>query len=76
MTLVEITPDGYGVEIDIAYATVHNFTGRPVYRRAAGTETPGYQIAGSYPLIGATRSAINMKAGLCEGHAPPTGRLW
>jgi len=35
MTLVEITPDGYGVEIDIAYATVRNFTGRPVYRRAA-----------------------------------------
>ena len=35
MTLVEITPDGDGVDIDIAYATVHNFTGKPVYRRAA-----------------------------------------
>ncbi len=35
MTLVEITPGGYGVEIDIAYATARNFTGRPVYRRAA-----------------------------------------
>ena len=34
MTLVEITPDGYGVEIALAYATADNFTGRPIYRRA------------------------------------------
>ena len=34
MTLVEITPDGYGVEIALAYATADNFTGRSIYRRA------------------------------------------
>lgn len=35
MTLVDITPEGFGVELDIVYATDRNFTGRPVYRRAA-----------------------------------------
>ncbi len=34
MTLVEITPENFGVEIALAYATSDNFTGRPVYRRA------------------------------------------
>jgi zinc D-Ala-D-Ala dipeptidase len=33
--LVEITPQEYGVEIDLLYATPLNFTGRPIYRRAA-----------------------------------------
>ena len=33
--LVEITPHAYGVEIDLVYATPLNFTGRPIYRRAA-----------------------------------------
>jgi D-alanyl-D-alanine dipeptidase len=32
-SLVEITPDSHGVEIDIAYATSNNFTGKPVYSR-------------------------------------------
>ncbi len=34
MALVEITPEGFGVDIALAYATAENFTGRPVYRRA------------------------------------------
>lgn len=34
MDLVEIDPQEYGVEIELAYATEHNFTGKPVYRRA------------------------------------------
>lgn len=33
MSLVEITPTTFDVEISIAYATAHNFTGRPVYSR-------------------------------------------
>ena len=33
--LVEITPQAYGVEVDLVYATPLNFTGRPIYRRAA-----------------------------------------
>lgn len=34
MDLVEIDPQEYGVKIELAYATEHNFTGKPVYRRA------------------------------------------
>jgi len=35
MTLIEITPETHHVSIDIAYATPRNFTGQPVYARAA-----------------------------------------
>ena len=34
VTLVEIKPPDFDVDIDIAYATANNFTGAPVYRRA------------------------------------------
>jgi D-alanyl-D-alanine dipeptidase len=34
LALIEITPDGFGVELDLAYATLHNFTGAPIYRRS------------------------------------------
>ena len=33
--LVEITAEAYGLEIDLLYATPLNFTGSPIYRRAA-----------------------------------------
>ncbi len=33
--LIEILPATHDVELDIAYATANNFTGKPVYRRAA-----------------------------------------
>ncbi len=35
MALVEITPSSHDLELDLAYAAAGNFTGRPVYRRAA-----------------------------------------
>lgn len=35
MPLVEITEKSHGVLISLAYATSDNFTGKPVYRRAA-----------------------------------------
>lgn len=35
MTLVLITPEAYGVEISLAYATPQNFTGEPVYKPEA-----------------------------------------
>ena len=34
MSLIEITPDGFGVEFDLVYATAGNFTGKPIYSRA------------------------------------------
>ena len=33
MALVEVTADGFGVELDLAYATPRNFTGAAIYRR-------------------------------------------
>jgi zinc D-Ala-D-Ala dipeptidase len=35
MDLIEITPASHDVELDIAYATDRNVTGRPVYTRSA-----------------------------------------
>jgi D-alanyl-D-alanine dipeptidase len=35
MTLIEILPETHDVEIEIEYATVNNFTGKPVYQRPA-----------------------------------------
>lgn len=34
MGLVEIAPPAYDVELALAYASPHNLTGRPLYRRA------------------------------------------
>ncbi|HEB79796.1 MAG TPA: D-alanyl-D-alanine dipeptidase [Rhodospirillales bacterium] len=33
--LIEITPESHGVELELLYATAQNFTGKPVYARAA-----------------------------------------
>jgi len=35
MPLVEITPRSHDVVLDLAYATARNFTGKPIYARAA-----------------------------------------
>ena len=35
MSLIEITPEAFGVECDLVYATASNFTGKAVYRRDA-----------------------------------------
>lgn len=33
-SLAHITPETHGVEIDLAYATSDNITGKPIYRQA------------------------------------------
>ncbi len=35
MSLVALTQPEYDIDVDLAYATPNNFTGKPVYRRAA-----------------------------------------
>jgi zinc D-Ala-D-Ala dipeptidase len=35
MSLVALTPPEFDVTLDLAYATPNNFTGKPIYRRAA-----------------------------------------
>ncbi len=34
MSLIKKTPESYGVELSLEYATANNFTGTPVYTRA------------------------------------------
>jgi D-alanyl-D-alanine dipeptidase len=34
MTLIEISPEKYDIDLDIRYATQNNFTGAPIYKRA------------------------------------------
>ena len=34
LRLIHITPDTHRVELDLVYATPHNFTGKPIYREA------------------------------------------
>jgi len=54
MILVEITPESHGVALELAYAGPGNFTGRPVYRRAAC-----YLHAAAEPLL---RRAVELAA--------------
>ncbi|MET4698448.1 D-alanyl-D-alanine dipeptidase [Constrictibacter sp. MBR-5] len=56
MMLVEITPESHGVEIDLAYATPENFTGKPIYVRAACFLLPEAEAA--------LRRAVAIAAGL------------
>ncbi len=35
MSLVALTQPAFDIDVDLAYATSNNFTGKPVYRRAA-----------------------------------------
>ena len=35
MTLIALAPPAFDVDLDLAYATPQNFTGKPIYRRAA-----------------------------------------
>jgi len=53
--LVEITPQSHAVSLDIAYATPRNFTGAPVYRRAACFLHPeaAHALARAVALAGA-----------------------
>jgi D-alanyl-D-alanine dipeptidase len=54
--LVEIAAADYGIEISLAYATTNNFTGRPIYGRAAAFLHP--------EAAEALKRAIRLAAGL------------
>jgi D-alanyl-D-alanine dipeptidase len=54
--LVEINAEAYGLEIDLLYATSLNFTGSPIYRRAACYLHPDTALL----LAGASELARNL----------------
>lgn len=61
MPLVEITPQTHGVDLDIAYATPDNFTGRPVYARAACYLHPEAEALLCRAVELATRQDLRLK---------------
>ncbi len=59
--LVEILPETHGVELDIAYATERNFTGKPVYARSACFLHPEAAIALEKAIQGAEKLGYRLK---------------
>ena len=61
MSLVEITPASHDVAISIAYATADNFTGQPVYCRAACYLHPAAEILLSRAIRLAAEIGLRLK---------------
>ena len=74
--LVEITPSSHDVELDIVYATDRNFTGRPVYCRAAC-----FLHADTAALLGnavALAASLGLRIRVFDGFRPSEAqwKLW
>jgi zinc D-Ala-D-Ala dipeptidase len=76
MTLVEILPPGFDVDLEIAYATPHNFTGAPVYRRAACFLHPDAATALRQAI--ALAGALGLRLKVFDGYRPVEAQwvLW
>src|SRR5258708_25553290 len=76
MSLVPIAPPDYDVELDIVYATPHNFTGAPIYRRAAAYLHPE-AAAALAPAIGLAK-AIGLKLKIFDAFRPAEAqwKMW
>lgn len=76
MLLTEITEDRYGVELDLVYATDRNFTGRPVYRRAACFLVP--EAAEKLMTASTLARAIGLRLRVLDAFRPSEAqwKLW
>lgn len=76
MTLVEIAPPAFDVERDLIYAGAGNFTGRPVYRRAACYLHP--DAAARLDRAIALARALGLRFRVCDGFRPTEAQwvLW
>ncbi|MFN4087898.1 MAG: D-alanyl-D-alanine dipeptidase [Alphaproteobacteria bacterium] len=74
--LVEITPAAFGVELDLAYATPQNFTGKPIYRRAACFLLP--EAAEGLRRAVAIAAGIGLRLRVYDGFRPVEAQwaLW
>lgn len=76
MTLVKILPPGFDVDLEITYATPHNFTGAPVYRRAACFLHP--DAAAALQRAIALAGALGLRLKVFDGYRPAEAQwvLW
>lgn len=76
MTLVEIKPSEFDVEIDLMYAGPDNFTGAPVYRRA-GCYLHA-DAAGALGRAVALAAGIGLRLKVCDAYRPVEAQwvLW
>jgi len=76
MTLVEIAPPAFDVALELMYAGPNNFTGRPVYRRAACYLHPD-AAALLDRAIGLAR-ALGLRFRVCDAFRPTEAQwaLW
>jgi D-alanyl-D-alanine dipeptidase len=76
MTLIAIAPPDYDVDLDIAYATARNFTGAPIYKRAAAYLHPEAAAALSRAI--ALAAALGLRLRIYDAFRPTEAqwKMW
>jgi D-alanyl-D-alanine dipeptidase len=76
MTLIAIAPPDYDVDLEIAYATAHNFTGAPIYTRAAAYLHP--EAAAALQRAVALATAIGLRLRIYDAFRPTEAqwKMW
>ena len=76
MTLAAIAPPDYDVDLEIAYATQHNFTGAPIYKRAAAYLHP--EAAAALARAIALAAAIGLRFRIYDAFRPTEAqwKMW
>ncbi len=76
MTLAAIAPPEYDVDLEIAYATHHNFTGAPIYNRAAAYLHP--EAAAALARAIALAAAIGLRLRIYDAFRPTEAqwKMW
>ena len=76
MTLTAITPPDYDVDRDIAYATARNFTGAPIYTRAAAYLHP--EAAAALKRAIALAAAVGLRLRIYDAFRPTEAqwKMW
>ena len=76
MTLIAIAPPDYDVDLDIAYASPRNFTGAPIYRRAAAYLHPDAAAALARAI--ALAAALGLRLRIYDAFRPTEAqwKMW
>jgi zinc D-Ala-D-Ala dipeptidase len=76
MTLIAIAPPDYDVDLDIAYASPRNFTGAPIYKRAAAYLHPDAAAALTRAI--ALAAALGLRLRIYDAFRPTEAqwKMW